>query len=57
MAKTRFEKELTKLLDYCESDEQQHYEECDEDQRKSYIYNSIRYLRKHLGASHGKSSK
>jgi hypothetical protein len=53
MAKKRFEKELKKLLDYCEDDEQSHYEECDETQRKSHIYLTIRYLRKYLEVSHG----
>jgi len=36
--------DLRKLLDYVAHDEERHFEECEEDEKKDHIYNSINRL-------------
>jgi hypothetical protein len=48
MEKIQFRRSLKKLLDYCEPDEERHYEECGKAEKSSHIIHSIRYLRKEL---------
>jgi hypothetical protein len=51
----KYEKALKKLLDYCQPDEERHYEECvgtdGKTKSRKHIVHTIRFLRKWIESS------